>query len=264
VIFYIDYTRINLRNQLQFIAFDQKALLFTNSPAFAKIHKKRGAFMSFELDRYFDRIGWRPGNESHRDMLRLIHFHHITSIPFENLDVFNKKPVRVDPDSVYEKLVLKKRGGYCFEMNCLLYTALERMGFSVKPYSARISAGDMGYGPYTHRINIAEIDGVRYILDVGFGGSCFVYPLILEEGLEQNQLWMNYRVIRSETVDFTIQIMTDGVFTNMLGFNDKPALPMDFELEIFIRICIRLLFSGSTLCARSTPKTASIPCSTTI
>ncbi|NLO49185.1 MAG: arylamine N-acetyltransferase [Clostridiales bacterium] len=189
--------------------------------------------MSFDLDRYFDRIGWKPGNESSLEILRLIHYHHITKIPFENIDVFNKQTVKVDPDSVFEKIVLKKRGGYCFEQNCLLYTALEKMGFGVKPYSARIKAGDMGYGPCTHQINIAELDGIRYILDVGFGGNCFVYPLILEEGLEQQQLWMRYRVVHSETVDYAIQIMTDGVYTDMLGFNDKPALPKDFEMGNF-------------------------------
>ena len=107
------------------------------------------------------------------------------------------------------------------------------MGFCVKPYTARINAGDMGYGPYTHRINIAELDGSRYIMDVGFGGNSFVYPLILEEGLEKKHLWMSYRVVRSETVDYAIQIMTDGVYTDMLGFNDKPALPRDFEIGNF-------------------------------
>ncbi len=46
--------------------------------------------MSFDLDLYFDRIGWRPKNETPLEILRLVHFHHIHAIPFENLDVYNK------------------------------------------------------------------------------------------------------------------------------------------------------------------------------
>ena len=70
--------------------------------------------MSFDLNRYFDRIGWKPGNESSLEMLRLVHFHHITKIPFENIDVYNKQTVKVDSDSVFDKIVLKNRGGYFF------------------------------------------------------------------------------------------------------------------------------------------------------
>lgn len=189
--------------------------------------------MSFDLDLYFDRIGWRPKNETPLEILRLVHFHHIHAIPFENLDVYNKRAISVDPESVFRKLVLEKRGGYCFEMNCLLFTALAAMGYRIQPYSARVKAGQAGFGPYAHRLNIAELDSRRYILDVGFGGSCFVFPLLLEENLEQKQLWMTYRIVRSDFVDYAIQILEDGVFTDMLGFNDRPALPVDFELGNF-------------------------------
>lgn len=189
--------------------------------------------MAFDLEKYFKRIHWQPGNESPVEKLRMVHYKHITSIPFENLDVYNKKTISVDPDSVYEKLVVKNRGGYCFEMNCLLHTALSEMGFDVQPYLARVSMGGIGFGPYTHRINIARIGEDRYLLDVGFGGSCFPMPLKLEEGTEQKQLWMNYRVVRSDAVDYAIQIMENGRFIDMLGFNDRPALPMDFEIGNF-------------------------------
>lgn len=186
--------------------------------------------MSFNLENYFDRIKWHPGDESPLDMLKTVHFKHITNIPFENLDVYAKKTISVDADSVYEKLVVNNRGGYCFEMNCLLYTALLAMGFDVKPYLARVSMGELGFGPYAHRVNIATLGNDRYILDVGFGGSCFVEPLKLEEGIEQKQLWMSYRVVRSNAVDYAIQIMENDKYTDMLGFNDRPAVPMDFEV----------------------------------
>ena len=189
--------------------------------------------MAFDLEKYFERINWRPGNEDPLEKLRMVHFKHITSIPFENLDVYNKKTVLVDPESVYEKLVLNKRGGYCFEMNCLLHTALCAMGYDVRPYLARISIANFGFGPYTHRINIAQLGDERYLLDVGYGGNCFALPVKLEVGLEQKQLWINYREVRSDVEDYVVQIMEDGKFVDMLGFNDKPAIPMDFEIGNF-------------------------------
>lgn len=189
--------------------------------------------MPFDIQNYYDRINWHPGNESPLEKLRLVHFKHITNIPFENLDVYNKKTIAVDPDSVYEKLVINKRGGYCFEMNSLLHSALKAMGYDIKPYLARIALGEFGFGPYTHRINIVELEGERYILDVGYGGNCFAFPVKLEEGLEQKQLWMSYRVVRSDAVDYCVQIYQDGKYVDMLGFNDRPAVQMDFDIGNF-------------------------------
>ena len=75
-----------------------------------------------DLQAYFDRIGYKEGGTDTERLYR-VHKCHITSIPFENIDVYNKKTISVKPEDVFNKLVTQKRGGYCFEMNCLLANA---------------------------------------------------------------------------------------------------------------------------------------------
>jgi N-hydroxyarylamine O-acetyltransferase len=189
-----------------------------------------------DLQAYFDRIGYKEGGTDTERLYR-VHKCHITSIPFENIDVYNKKTISVKPEDVFNKLVTQKRGGYCFEMNCLLAEALKEMGFKVYGVLARVAMGPGNFGQHSHRMNIAEADGKRYVCDVGFGGDCFVEPLLFELGLEQHTHGCTYRVVSSQAVQYSVQILKEGVFTDMLGFDDIPALPGDFELSNFYTNC---------------------------
>src|SRR3954447_6785751 len=82
------------------------------------------------LDGYLARIGYAGPRDATLTTLQAIVWHHVTTIPFENLDPFLGRPVLLDPDAVHAKLVDGGRGGYCFEQNGLLRTNLERLGFS--------------------------------------------------------------------------------------------------------------------------------------
>jgi N-hydroxyarylamine O-acetyltransferase len=192
------------------------------------------------LQAYFDRIGYtEAGTENvskiKTDTERLfrVHKRHMLAIPFENLDVYNNKTVSVTPEAVFDKLVINKRGGYCFEMNCLLAAALKEMGFKVYGVLARGAMGPGGFGPHLHRMNIAEADGKRYVCDVGFGGDCFIEPLLFQPGLEQRVHGCTYRIVKSESVMYSVQILKDGLYTDMLGFDDIPALESDFGVSNF-------------------------------
>ncbi len=189
-----------------------------------------------DLQAYYDRIGFSEGGTDTERLFRL-HKCHITSIPFENIDVYNKKTISLAPDDVFNKLVTQRRGGYCFEMNGLIAEALKEMGFKVYGVLARVAMGPGGFGQHLHRMNIAEADGKRFVCDVGFGGDCFVEPLLFELGLEQYTHGCTYRIMRSQEVQYAVQILKEGVFTNMLGFDDIPALPGDFNVSNFYTNC---------------------------
>ncbi len=189
-----------------------------------------------DLRAYFDRIGYKEGGSDTERLFR-VHRRHIMSIPFENIDVYNGKTVSVESEAVFEKLVVKKRGGYCFEMNCLLADALSAMGFEVYGVLARVSMGPGGFGPHLHRMNIAVAGGKRYICDVGFGGDCFVEPLLFETGLEQRVHGCTYRIVKGGAVQYSVQILKDGQYADMLGFDDIPALNGDFGVSNFYTNC---------------------------
>src|SRR5438132_14380749 len=93
---------------------------------------------TFDLDAYFDRIGYRGSRSSTISVLRELVAHHARAIPFENIDVLLGRGVRLDPESIQEKLVRSKRGGYCFEHNTLFAGILRELGFDVTTLAARV------------------------------------------------------------------------------------------------------------------------------
>jgi len=107
------------------------------------------------------------------------------SIAFENLDVRLGRPILIDGDSVFEKLVTRRRGGYCFEQNRLFADMLGAIGLPARPLLARVVLGAPAgeIMPRTHVLLLLEIDGQPWVADAGFGGS-FVPPLPLRDGAE--------------------------------------------------------------------------------
>ena len=57
------------------------------------------------------------------------------NVPFENLDIQNK--IKIDLDNLFDKIVIRNRGGFCYELNGLFYKLLKQIGFAVRMVSAR-------------------------------------------------------------------------------------------------------------------------------
>lgn len=190
--------------------------------------------MSFDLQKYYEKIDYFPPAELSAEVLGNVHFAHASHIPFENLDVYTHKEIKLDPDSLYNKMVLQRRGGYCFEMNALLCLALQETGFSVIPCLSRIYRPDLGgFGALTHRVTVVEIDGDKYVCDVGFGGNAFVRPLLLRDGVVQKQMFFSYRIDTSGELDYIVETDSGEGFVPMLGFDLKAAKDSDFELSSY-------------------------------
>src|SRR5690606_36486392 len=102
---------------------------------------------------------------------------HRSTIAFENLDIPLGREISLDPGQVFDKMVTRRRGGYCFEHNQLFLRALRAIGFQARPLLARgwLGAGD-DIPPRAHTLNLVQIDGADWIADAGFGGS-YVPPL---------------------------------------------------------------------------------------
>ena len=145
--------------------------------------------MDFEfIDGYLERIDLPLIPSVDPDSLMLLQTNHIRHVPFENLDIINKNlPLRLDVDSLWDKIVRRKRGGICFEQNILFANVLERLGFSVR----RMAGHHPLYGrnEYDHMFLIVDFPDREesWISDVGFGYNNFA-PVKFQTGIWQSDL----------------------------------------------------------------------------
>lgn len=132
-----------------------------------------------DLQAYFDRIGFAGEARPDLATLRALHRAHLLAIPYENLDVQLGRPVTPDPAAAFDKLVTRRRGGWCYEMNGVLGEALRAVGFEVTRLAGGVMrelAGDGQAG--NHLVLRVDLPQGPWIADVGFGdGSLEPYPL---------------------------------------------------------------------------------------
>ncbi len=133
-----------------------------------------------DKEKYLDRIKYSGGLEPTLNLLNKLQKYHLLNIPFENLDIHNQIPIKLNIDQFYEKIVVRNRGGFCYELNGLFYELLLLLGFNVKLISAKVYEKDNEYTPeYDHCSIIVKIGNIEYLTDVGFGEFIF-RPLELQ------------------------------------------------------------------------------------
>ena len=190
--------------------------------------------MSFhpDLDAYFARIGYAGPRNPTLEVLNAIVEAHIQSIPFENLDVLLRRPIRLDPAALFQKLILDRRGGYCFEQNGLLLEILGTMGYSIAPLSARVRwqrPRDFT-PPRTHVFLRAAINGVDWMIDVGVGGLSPTSAIRLEEsGRVQTTPHEPRRIVREDGRLFH-QVLLGDEWCDLYEFTLEEMPLIDREL----------------------------------
>jgi N-hydroxyarylamine O-acetyltransferase len=149
------------------------------------------------LDAYLRRINYAGSIAPTLDTLQAIHRLHLNAIPFENLNPLMDLPVRLQLSDIEQKLLVERRGGYCFEHNLLLKAVLETMDYGVTPLAAAVLIGHVGEGepPLSHMLLSVDVGGVAYIADAGFGGSTPTAPLRLKADIEQETPHGRYRLL---------------------------------------------------------------------
>lgn len=120
---------------------------------------------------YLDRIGYHGDIEPTLNTLNALIYQHQCTVPFENLDSCDyHRPICLDIDHLFRKIVLNRRGGYCFELNGLFMALLRSLGFDAWSVFCRTAAHGTALRPINHRGIIVRINGMLYFCDVGFGG----------------------------------------------------------------------------------------------
>ena len=174
---------------------------------------------SVNIEAYLSRIGLdRRDIRCDLDTLRTLQLQHLLHVPFENLDIHWRVPIVLDIDRFYEKIVEKRRGGYCYELNGLFNELLKALGYHTHLVSGRVFMGDKGYSPdFDHMAVVVKIGDQEYLSDVGFGDFASV-PLKLDPSEEQTDREGTFYVRPTEHGAFEIEKLIDGKWTPELLF----------------------------------------------
>ena len=125
-----------------------------------------------DIQQYLQRINYAGPISMTHEVLADLQNSHLLSVPFENLDIHNN--TKIDLANLFDKIVVRRRGGFCYELNGLFYELLMQLGFTAKIVSARVYNDKDGYGEeFDHMALVVKIDDDDYLVDVGFGEFAF-------------------------------------------------------------------------------------------
>jgi N-hydroxyarylamine O-acetyltransferase len=145
-----------------------------------------------KLQQYLNRIGYSGSLEPNLETLIKLHRAHLQTIPYENLEIHFGRKLELSLERIFERLVLERRGGWCYEMNGLLAWVLREIGFDLRLVSTQVTRSDGSLmAPGDHVALIVQLEK-NWLVDVGWGNG-FLDPLPLEAGTYR-QGFLDYRL----------------------------------------------------------------------
>ncbi|TPV95131.1 MAG: arylamine N-acetyltransferase [Myxococcales bacterium FL481] len=203
---------------------------------------------------YLRRLQIDPPLDCDHDTLQRLHHAHLDAIPFENLDIHLGIPIRLEPAALLTKLVGRRRGGFCYELNGAFAWLLTSLGFRVELLQARVyKDGALGI-PFDHMCLLVQLES-PWLCDVGFGQS-HRSPLRADLRGCQSDLNGEYQIEPcpdSGEVDEWLELIENG----------QPAFrfsPRSRELQDFQAACAyhqsspQSHFTQDTVCTLPTPR----------
>lgn len=205
---------------------------------------------AMDINLYLQRINYNGSLAPNFETLCWLHRSHLLAIPYENLDIHLNRRIELNEAAFFNKLVLQKRGGWCFEMNGLFAWVLRELNFDVRLLAGSVRQEIQAETTDDHLVLLLQLER-PYLVDVGFGDG-FLEPLPLQEGeyrqasltfalTKERERWVfhNHRYGGAERYDFTLA---------------------PYQLEQFAAKCYELQTSPSsgfvrtTVCQRFTPE----------
>jgi arylamine N-acetyltransferase len=191
--------------------------------------------MTLDLNGYFDRINYRGAAEPNLAVLQDLVTAHTRTIPFENLDPLMGVPVdNLSPEALTDKLVYRRRGGYCYEQNGLMGHVLAEIGYRVRRFAGRVTwllASDAPVGAQTHTMLAVTFPGSAgpYLVDVGFGGQTLTSPIRFETGNVQQTTHEPYR-LQDRADGLVLQAQVRGEWQSLYEFTTRTQPGIDLKV----------------------------------
>lgn len=210
-----------------------------------------------DLAAYLARIGYRGAAVPTLEVLRALQEHHLAAIVFEGIDVLLGRGIDLSPAAVDAKLIAGRRGGYCYEQNGLFARVLETLGFQVESLVAAVHwLLPPGSPPpaRTHRLLRVVLDGVAWLVDVGFGSSVPPAPLRLDTAEPQQTRHDSYRIV-AFGASRLLQVRRGSEWLPLYEFSEEPRPEADYQvLNWYTSTNPDSLFRQRLLVARTTPE----------
>lgn len=183
------------------------------------------------LAHYLQLLGFEAPPAPTLDTLGQLQLRHTGVFPFENLATLAGEPVLIDLPSIERKLLQEQRGGYCYELNHIFFVLLQELGFDVQGITGRVVMGqpEGAWTARTHRLSLVHLDGVRYIIDVGFGGMVPTAPLLLDSRAEQPTPHEPYRIDQHKD-GFTLRAKVGDEWRPMYIFDLQRQEDVDYAV----------------------------------
>ncbi len=187
-----------------------------------------------DLDAYRRRIGFSGGLAPTRECLVALIAHHAAALPFENVEVLARRVPRLDLAGLTDKLVHRRRGGYCYEQNGLMGHVLAEIGFRVRRLAGRVVwmlPPDAPLGAQTHTVLAVTFPGSQgsYLVDVGFGGQTLTSPIRFETGNAQETTHEPYR-LNDRGDGLVLQALVRGEWKPLYAFGTQTVPQVDLAV----------------------------------
>lgn len=209
-----------------------------------------------DLDGYFQRIGYEGPREATLSVLQALQVLHPAAIPFESIDCLLDRDIDLSPEAVDDKLIRRRRGGYCFEQNSLFRRVLMALGFRTTGLIARVRWGMPAepVRPRTHMVTRVELEGRSWLCDVGFGGCVITAPMRLDYDVEQSTAHDVYRLVQLPD-GARLECRRDGAWLAAWEVSLEPCVPADYEMANWYTSKFPTShFRHLLIAARTTPK----------
>ena len=209
---------------------------------------------------YLDRIGYDGPRTPDAATLRQIVQAHLYSVPFENLDIVPLgRPIQLEPDALFDKIVRRRRGGFCYEVNGLFAQLLRRLGYDVTIVTAQWPAEGGGLSPiFDHMVLLVQCPGEswHWLVDVAAGRSSTTRPLRLELDVHQflPESGGTYRFTEDSDYLRLESLAPDDEWTHVYSFTQIPRQPTDFFARCdYHQTNPDSHFTQAPLCSMATP-----------
>lgn len=206
---------------------------------------------------YLERINYNGPLVPTGETLRQLQVAHLLAVPFENLSIHAREPIVLEDEALFRKIVSRRRGGFCYELNGLFAALLRALGFEVAMLSAQVANAEGDFSrDFDHMALMVQIDE-RWLVDVGFGDS-FVEPLLLDKRDSQVQGDRAYRVVVAGERQLVMQrndVVTSDEWKPQYRFALKPYQYSDYaEMCEYHQTSPLSHFTKARICSRLTPQ----------
>ena len=210
------------------------------------------------IDAYLARINYSGSRVPSAQTLRDLHVAHLRAVPFENLSIHAGEPIILDDEALFRKIVERKRGGFCYELNGLFAALLRELGFHVEKLAAGVAKkstatelSQVEFGPlFDHMALLVTLED-QWLADVGFGDS-FVEPFRIDDQdhIEGTQA---FRVVTVNSDRILLRRNGNDSWKTEYRFTLTPYEYADYEaMCVFHQTSPESHFTQNRICSRMT------------